>query len=77
MATKTISIMEDAYKLLVAKKAENESFSEVIRRKFREKRDIMEFAGVWKNISAEDARNMKERIKELRKKSTEELKRTK
>ena len=73
MATKTISIMEDAYKLLLIRKLQGESFSDVIRRILRRKVGIMEFAGAWKDISNKKVEEMKKNIKELRRKSTEEL----
>ena len=73
MVTKTISIMEDAYKLLLNKKHKNESFSEVIRRIVRKERDIMQFAGAWKHISDAEAESMKKHIYNLNKHSTKEL----
>ena len=72
MAVKNISIMEDVYMMLLARKKSSESFSDVIRRTVKEKRDIMQFAGAWKNISDERIEEMKENIKEMRKKSTVE-----
>ena len=65
--------MDDVYKLLLLRKRAYESFSDLIRRRFREKRDVMEFAGVWKNIGDEEISDMKEKIRRLRKKSTEEI----
>ena len=68
---KTISIMEDAYNILLKKKRSGESFSQVIRRFASVKRDIMQFAGAWSTIS--DAEKIKGEIASLRKKSTKEL----
>ncbi len=73
MGTKTISIMDDVYKLLLINKMRNESFSDVIRRSVSRKRDIMEFAGVWKDVSGEKIKKMKNSIKEIKRKSTEDL----
>ncbi|MEK6894314.1 MAG: antitoxin VapB family protein [Nanoarchaeota archaeon] len=70
MAVKNISIMEDVYRMLLARKKASESFSDLIRRTIKEKRDIMEFAGAWKNVSDERIEEMKTDIKEMRKKST-------
>lgn len=68
MGTKNISIMEDVYKLLLARKMTDESFSDVIRRELKRKRDIMEFAGAWKDlVSNKEAEEMKKTIKEFRK----------
>ena len=65
--------MEDAYEILLGNKIKNESFSQVIRRTMRRKKDIMEFAGAWKNISDKEAEEMKSNISKLRKRSTKEL----
>ena len=62
--------MEDVYRMLLARKKASESFSDLIRRTIKEKRDIMEFAGAWKNVSDERIEEMKTDIKEMRKKST-------
>ncbi len=70
MGTKNISIMDDVYKLLLVKKIANESFSEVIRRELKRKKNIMEFAGAWKDlVNDEEAEEMKNVIKEFRKNS--------
>ena len=73
MATKTISIMDDAYHILAEKKRKSESFSEVIRRITKGKRDIMELAGAWKNIPNKEIEGMKKTIRKLREESTKEL----
>lgn len=73
MGTKTISIMDDVYGLLVNKKTKEESFSDVIRRVLTRKGNIMDYAGSWKDISDKNINEMKEDIESLRKKSTKEL----
>ena len=72
MGTKNISIMEDVYRLLLARKMKDESFSDVIRKEFKKKRNIMEFAGSWK-ISGKESEEIKKNIKKLREKTTKEL----
>lgn len=68
MATKTITIMDDAYLLLARKKLNNESFSDTLRRILsRDKKGIMEFAGAWKDMSDKDAENLYSNIKKVRK----------
>jgi predicted CopG family antitoxin len=69
MGTKTITITEEAYKKLKVEKMEGESFSEVIGRLTdRSRKDLMEFAGAWKDF------NVEEIIKEGREKFTRNAK---
>ncbi len=72
MGTKTISIMDDVYRLLLMNKRNSESFSEVIRRNLKKKRDIMEFAGALR-ISDEEAERIKENIRKFDMKETKKL----
>lgn len=60
----TITIMNDVYRLLLAAKAEGESFSEMLRRKFRERGDIMEFAGAWSSVSDDEAEAIRKRLEQ-------------
>ena len=62
MATKTISITEDAYERLRTNKMENESFTDVINR-ITNKRSIMELAGILTNKEADE---LKKNISEIR-----------
>jgi len=62
MATKTISITEDAYERLRTNKMENESFTDVINR-ITNKRSIMELAGILSNKEADE---LKENISQIR-----------
>ena len=65
MATKTISITEKAYfNLAGARTRENESFSEVINRKFEKKVNIMDYFG---SLSKKSADRLEENIKKIRK----------
>ena len=66
MATKTISIMDDAYEMLKALKTPEESFSDEIRRLTSAKGSIMEFAGAWKDISDKEAKKMENAINKMR-----------
>ena len=62
MATKTISITEEAYERLRMKKEKNESFTDVINR-ITGKRSLLELAGIF---SEEDAIKIEKHIKERR-----------
>ncbi|MBU0906768.1 MAG: antitoxin VapB family protein [Nanoarchaeota archaeon] len=73
MATKTISIMQDAYNLLLRNKMRNESFSDAIRRILTKNDNILEFAGAWREIEDKEVKEMKKAIANLRKHSTQEL----
>jgi len=66
MGTKTISIMDDVYELLVKNRRDNESFSDVIRRALSKKKEIMRFAGIWKDMPEEKKIAMRKTIESLR-----------
>ena len=69
MATKTISITEEAYERLKTKKKGNESFSEVITR-ITNKKSILDFAGILTN---EEADHLKKTIAESRAQSRKRM----
>ncbi len=52
--SKTVTITKEAYKKLKMEKMESESFSELINRLTdKSRKDLMEFAGAWKDFDAE------------------------
>lgn len=62
MATKTISITEEAYERLAAKKREKESFSDVINR-MTNKIHLRDFFGI---LNKHDAERLEDAIREAR-----------
>ncbi len=67
MATKTLTITEDAYERLATLKGENESFSEVIVKHFP-KHSLLEIAGI---LSHAEAEKLRKSITEGRRRSRE------
>jgi len=66
MGTKTVTITKEAYKKLKMEKMEGESFSELINRLTdKGRKDLMEFAGAWKDFDVEEI--IKEGRKEFNK----------
>ena len=66
MATKTLTIMKDAYEILKMHKMEGESFTDVIKREFTKKRNIMDFAGAWSHLSKRRFEEIENTIKKAR-----------
>jgi predicted CopG family antitoxin len=58
MATKTITIMEDAYEKLKRAKLPDESFTDVINRHFLKESSFMEFFGTWDDKFANSVRKV-------------------
>ncbi len=67
MTTKTISILDDVYGRLKAFKRHDESFSDELRRLTETKGSVMEFSGVWKDMTDKAAEEMKKAIEKTRK----------
>ena len=65
MATKTLTIMEDAYNLLAENKLEDESFSEAILRLFskKHKRPLSDFSGI---LSEAEGQAMLDNLKKIK-----------
>jgi len=67
MATKTLTITEEAYELLSANKLPQESFSQVIQKHFK-KESLLSLAGVLTHTEADELRrHIAERRKASRK----------
>ena len=62
VASRTISLSEDAYDLLLHRKEPGESFSDVVRR-LAGKRSPLEFVGAWADLPKKDVARMKRDIR--------------
>ena len=62
MATKTISILEEAYRALVREKDSNESFSDVILKLTGRRGSISDSLGKWK-MSDKEAKEIEKSLK--------------
>lgn len=69
MASKTITISEEAYERLKSRKDEKESFTDVINKLTRE-RSLTEIAGI---LSEDEADRLEERIEEAREKTRDKI----
>jgi predicted CopG family antitoxin len=68
MATKTISIMDDAYERLLRVKLKDESFSDVVRRLTEKKKgDLLKYAGILSHLPSSYWKKMEKFHEERRK----------
>jgi predicted CopG family antitoxin len=58
MATKTVALDTEAYELLKRQKRPDESFSEAVKRLARPRRPIVDFAGMWADLTAKERREL-------------------
>ena len=72
MGVKTITVTEEAYKMLAKEKKEDESFSEVIKRLTRERGKLSDSLGAWK-MTDEEAEQIFSSLRHNWKKSTVRL----
>ncbi len=70
---RTITVTDEAYEKLKRHKMEGESFTDVIKREFSKKGNIMDFAGAWSHLNAKEITEIKKTIKDLRKRFTKEI----
>ncbi len=62
MGTKTISLSEEAYRLLKEAKLPGESFSDVVKRMIK-KKPLSSFAGLWAELEDEKIEEIKKIVK--------------
>jgi predicted CopG family antitoxin len=73
MSVKTVTLAEDAYLALAAKKREGESFSEVVRRLTKSERSLHEFVGAWEDVPSEKLAKFEEWLEHSDRTSKDEL----
>jgi predicted CopG family antitoxin len=69
MGVKTITVTEEAYKMLAKEKKEDESFSEVIKRLTKERGKLSDSLGAWK-MTDQEAEQIFSSLRRSWKKST-------
>ena len=72
MTSRNISVTDDVYELLTKMKLKNESFSDTIRR-LAKRRDLIDCAGAWSDVSENEMKSFSEGLSELRKKTLQSL----
>jgi predicted CopG family antitoxin len=75
MSTKTVALDSEAYAVLAKAKRPGETFSEVVKRTMRPRRPLTDFAGIWKNIPADEMRALERWRRVSRKKDRERQRR--
>ncbi len=67
MATKNIAITEEAYNLMLRHKRPNESFTELIKERFKKGKTLTDYAGIWVDMPEEEWKAIEKGVKEARK----------
>ena len=73
MSVKTVTLSEDAYLALAARKQGRESFSEVVRRLARTERSLKEFVGGWEGVSTSKLARFEEWVDQSDRRSRSEM----
>ncbi len=73
MATKTITIVEDAYNALKREKMKDESFSKTILRLTQRRGSLMDSVGAWKHMTDKEEKRIKKIIEKGWKGSDREI----
>jgi predicted CopG family antitoxin len=72
MATKTLAVSENAYRILESLKAPGESFSDVIVRYYK-RGSYHDLAGAWRGVAKEEIESFKRELATMRRRSDEKL----
>ena len=65
MASKTVALDAEAYELLRRQKKGDESFSDAVKRLARPHKPLTSFAGMWKDLSRKERRDLDRVYSEL------------
>ena len=74
MATKNIAITEEAYNLMRRHKLPNESFSQLIKERFKKGKTLTDYAGIWADTPEEEWQEFERHVREARKGLSRSLK---
>ena len=74
MATKNIAITEEAYNLMLRHKRPNESFTELIKERFKKGKTLFDCAGAWEDMPEDEWKLFERRVNDARKNLNASLK---
>lgn len=66
MATKNIAITEEAYNLMLRHKRPNESFTELIKERFKKGKKLTDYAGIWADMPEDEWKAIEKGVEEAR-----------
>jgi predicted CopG family antitoxin len=75
MSAKTVALDMEAYEMLRRQRRDGETFSEAVKRLSGRRRSILAFAGIWKEMPAEDLERVRSFLAEGRRRDRERTER--
>jgi predicted CopG family antitoxin len=75
MSTKTVALDPEAYEMLRRQRRPGETFSEAVKRLSGRRRPLLAFAGIWKDIPAEELEMIRSFLQEGRQRDQKRMER--